>query len=214
MSDWHIDWLLFLLILILVIFGAATLISIGAFQFPSYLIYILLALAAFFLFTRIDYMIYRNFDWIFYILALLLLTTTLVLGSATRGAVRWLNIGLIVFQTSELVKPLMILSFAGFGLKLSLKKFNGILIYFGLTVPLLFLVFKQPDLGNTFIYAVIFVAIYYCSGGRWLFLVLLILVTIGVSPLVWHFLHEYQRKRVREDYLCRVFRRLRALFVF
>lgn len=197
MKIWQsIDWLLFLLILVIVIFSSAILISIGSFNLWQQLVYLFLAFFGFFVVSNLDYRIFRNFDLIFYFLSLILLLITFLFGRTARGATRWLDLGIISFQTSELVKPMIILAVANIGLRLNLRKFKDTLFYLLLTVPIVFFVFKQPDLGNTFIYLVIFLSIFFVSQGNWLFLLIGFLILAFSSPLIWQFLKDYQRERV------------------
>lgn len=191
-----IDWWLFLLISLIIVFGSAILISIGAFNFPQHLFYLIFAFTCFFVFSRIDYRIYKNFDVIFYTLSLCLLLLTFVFGKTTQGAVRWLNLGFISFQPSELLKPWLILSLVNLGLKFNLQKMKDSFLFSLIFTPVFILIFKQPDLGNAVIYLVIFLSVFYMSRGRLWFLLLAFLAGGLLSPLIWHFLQEYQKQRI------------------
>lgn len=197
MSFWKsVDWLLFLLILVIVLFGIAILVSIGSFSLPLYPLYLLFAFCCFFLFSRIDFEIYKNFDMVFYILGLVLLVITFTFGTITRGAARWLDVGLFSIQASELVKPLFILSLSSFALKFDIKKIKDSLLLLLFFIPVFFFVLKQPDLGNAFIYLLILVSIFYSTGGRILFLAFSLIVVGLLSPLVWNLLRSYQQERI------------------
>ncbi len=197
MKIWHsIDWLLFLLILIIVIFGSAILLSINSFSIPEQPFYLLLSFLGFFLASRLDYRIFKGFALFFYLLSFVLLILTLFLGGETRGASRWIALGFITFQPSELIKPLLIFTAASFALKLDLKNWKDSFIFFAIFFPLLFLVFRQPDLGNTVVYLLIFISVFYISGGN-LFFLLFSFFLLGFSfPLLWCFLKDYQRQRI------------------
>lgn len=197
MKLWHsFDWLLFLLTFILILFSSAILISIDSFRLPQQLVYLTLGFFCFFFVSRLDYRIFKNFDLIFYFLSLALLVITFLVGSPIRGATRWLKIGFLSFQPSEILKPLVILSLGNLALKLDLKKLKNSFFFFLIFAPLFFLIFKQPDLGNTFVYFLIFLSVFYAAGGSLLFLFFAFLSAFLFSPLAWHFLREYQRQRI------------------
>ena len=129
-------------------------------DYPA-LFYLIFAFTCFFIFSRIDYRIYKNFFFFFYFIAILLLLTTLIFGQLTKGAVRWLDLGFVSLQASELAKPLLILAAVNLGLKLKLQKIKNAVFFFLIFLPLLFLLFKQPDLGNMIIYLIIFLGVFY-----------------------------------------------------
>lgn len=76
-------------------------------------IFAAIGLVAMALISKIDYRIYKRFYVISYIVAFLLLALVLVIGKTTNGAKRWIYIGSLSFQPSELVKILMIVFYAG-----------------------------------------------------------------------------------------------------
>src|SRR4051812_45452229 len=83
-----------------------------------------------------------------YILILILLTVTLILGYESRGSVRWIPLGLFNLQPSEFAKIVVILGLANFWTKHSPSWLN-IAKSLGWVLPLAILIFRQPDLGTT-----------------------------------------------------------------
>ena len=191
-----IDWQLLFLVCIILAFGITVLVSINSFEFPSYLIYIIFGFILFFLFSQIDYRVYKSFDWFFYFISLLALVITYLLGKQIRGSTRWLDLEFFSIQASEIIKPFVILAFSGFALKLNLAKIKNIAIFVLFSLPLIFLVFKQPDLGNTIIYLVILLSIFYSSKGNLIILVAGVFFGAITSPFIWHFLKNYQKQRI------------------
>ncbi len=132
-----------------------------------------------------------------YILGVLLLIAVLIMGDVGKGAQRWLNLGFFKFQPSEMIKittPMMIswyLSKHGFPLKLKQLVIAGILI----CMPTL-LIAKQPDLGTSLLVASSGAAVLFFAGLSWRFMLITGIVLTSLTPVLWHFMHDYQRGRV------------------
>ncbi|MBM3205287.1 rod shape-determining protein RodA [Candidatus Shapirobacteria bacterium] len=193
----NFDWLLLLLALIIAFLGMIILKSIVPSLLTQQIIWLVLGLFFFFVFSQIDYQNYRRWAWVFYFACLIFLLITVIFGQVTRGAVRWLEIGSFRLQPSELVKPFLILFFAAFFSEqeqMDLKK--TLLALLLLALPFL-LIFLQPDLGSSLVVLFFWLGIVLAKGvkSKWLgaffgfFIVLL--------PLIWRFLlKDYQRQRI------------------
>jgi rod shape determining protein RodA len=146
-----------------------------------------------------DYHTFIRYAYPSYLFCLLLLVMVMLFGRTTSGSQRWLQVGFISFQPSELTKIAFILALTrfftenenpqGYGLRDLLTPFLL------LAVPLL-LVFTQPDLGTSALLVLIFLSMLTFMGLRrqtWF--------TLGVgcavaAPLFWHFLKDYQKIRL------------------
>lgn len=159
-------------------------------------IFFLLGFFLFFLFSQIDYRVFFHFRWFFYFLALMALFVTLIVAPETRGALRWLEIGSWQFQSSEIIKPFLILTFAGFLSTHPSVGFKKLFFLLALFIPLIFLIFKQPDLGNVIILLLVFGALLVVGGLRWSILLTLLPLVLAAAPLFWHFLKDYQKARI------------------
>ena len=115
--------------------------------------------------SLIDYNFILKFSWIFYFVNVALLAAIFVIGEKTKGARRWLKLG-IRFQPSELGKILLVLFFAYY-LSKNKDKLNNIRTLFCTlvlaAVPLL-LIFKEPDLSTTIVTALIFASLLFIAG--------------------------------------------------
>ena len=115
--------------------------------------------------SLIDYNFILKFSWIFYFVNVALLAAIFVIGEKTKGARRWLKLG-IRFQPSELGKILLVLFFAYY-LSKNKDKLNNIRTLFCSLVlaagPLL-LIFKEPDLSTTIVTALIFASLLFIAG--------------------------------------------------
>ena len=125
-----------------------------------------LAVVAAWLAASLHYRIYESLAYPLYGISILLLIAVLVVGSSAMGAKRWLDIGPMKFQPSELAKiaTVFVLARRFDNRKLDLTRarhwFPPILITL---VPFLF-VAKEPDLGTSLAFPVILVAMYFWAG--------------------------------------------------
>ncbi len=121
---------------------------------PSYqnkqILGILLGIVAMVVISLFDYNWVLNFYWVMYVMNLVLLGAVLVVGTNVNGATRWLNLGFVQFQPSDLTKIISILFYA----RLLTKKENAVrdpkmlVAGIALLVPSLILIYKQPNLSN------------------------------------------------------------------
>lgn len=191
----RIDWHLFLPMLVLLFVGLTTLNSFHDNYFRNQFAFAIIGVLCFLLFSTLDVYYFRNIAPYIYIVSLAFLFTILIMGIESRGAVRWLEfIGLRV-QFSEIIKPFLCISFAFFiaenkpGLRMFI--INMLLLF-----PVVFLLYRQPDLGNALLYAAVAILTLLVSGYplRTFFMVL---AGIGIFvPLIFKFLHQYQRQRL------------------
>jgi rod shape determining protein RodA len=98
-----------------------------------------------------------------------LIVLVLVVGGATRGTRRWIELPFFTFQPSELGKVLLIAALAGFAIdrmrRTSERQRTARLLFLGLAPASL--VFLQPDLGTGLVFAVITLAVLFIAGVRW-----------------------------------------------
>jgi cell division protein FtsW len=113
----------------------------------------------------------------FAILGVILTLLVFVVGTSTKGAVRWINLGVFSFQPAEILKYSLIIYYAAW-LSFAQKKQESIWHTF---IPLLLIIgvaagvlLAQPDTDNFLVIAVTCVAMYFVSGGKWKHLMILI----------------------------------------
>lgn len=135
-----------------------------------------------------------------YVGVVLLLIATIVFGRVTRGSSRWLELWGLRLQTSELSKPIILLT--GVTLLPTLwpterrQQLLRAAIYAVTMSPALILVLIQPDLGSALILGVIVLTLAICSGlPRWLWIMTVVLGILAL-PLAGQFLEPYQRQRL------------------
>ncbi len=149
----------------------------------------------------IDYHFILKFHWIIYGVNIALLLMVLFMGDSSHNAQRWLKIGSIKFQPSELAKILLILFFAQFIMKMREKfnSFRSIALCVLLAMVPIALVYQQPDLSTTIMLTLIFAIIMF--AGKIRFRVILGVLAI-IIPAVAIFISIAMRPNstVLEDY--------------
>jgi rod shape determining protein RodA len=134
--------------------------------------------------------------WLF-LLGVALLVAVMLAGDVGKGARRWLDLGVIRFQPSEIMKLAMPLMVAWY---LSLRnlppRFIDLLVVGVLIVVPVFLIMRQPDLGTALLVAAAGLLVVFLAGLGWRWFVGLGLVIAAAIPALWTQLHDYQRQRV------------------
>jgi len=138
-----------------------------------------------------------NISPILYLVGTLMLVLVLLVGKISMGAQRWLDLGFIRFQPSELMKiatPMMVAWYlAMIPPPPAFRQFllAGLLIL----IPAL-LIAKQPDLGTAILVGSSGAAVIFLSGLSWWTLGGLALLGGASLPILWQFLHGYQKDRI------------------
>ncbi len=127
----------------------------------------------------------------------LLLILVLTLGDDAKGATRWLDLKIIRFQPSEIMKLAMPIALAAYLHDRPCPVTFRDLIACGilLAIPTL-LVARQPDLGTALLIAAAGGFVLYLGGLRWRIILLAAAAAAAAAPLLWFNLHEYQQERV------------------
>jgi len=139
----------------------------------------------------------RRLTPVVFTLGLLLLFAVLIGGEVSGGAQRWLNIYIIRFQPSEMMKLVVPMMVAWFLADARLPPNRWQLLGAGImiAVPML-MIAKQPDLGTALLIASAGFFVLFLAGLQWRLLGFLAIIATAGAPLLWHFMHDYQRQRV------------------
>lgn len=196
----HLDGPLLTGIFILILMGLAILYS-GSNQDSGMVfsqgIKFILAFIGMIILAQIPPEKYRIFaPWLFGF-TVLLLVGVLVTGQVSQGARRWLGVGAFRFQPSEIMKLAMPLMLAWYFHQYDLPPRLDQIIVSGLAliVPF-FLIAKQPDLGTALLILASGGSVLILAGLYWRIVFGLGTVTAICMPVIWHFLHDYQKQRV------------------
>ncbi len=134
--------------------------------------------------------------WI-YLLGLCLLGLVMFSGEIGKGAQRWLDLGIVRFQPSELMKLALPMVLAWFFADRHLPPHLGriFIAVVIIAIPVL-LIAKQPDLGTSLLVAAAGLSILFVAGVSWRLIVGFLLTAALSTPVLWYVMHDYQRQRV------------------
>lgn len=200
---WQVQWLFVLLLCLTAGIGAAMLYSAANGHLDPWSsrhlvrfaagLFLMLAVAL------VDIRLWLKYAYVIYGVALVMLIAVEVAGTIGMGAQRWIDFGVVNVQPSELMKIGLVLALA--------RYFHGggpedVGRPLFLIMPLLMvfvpagLVLRQPDLGTTLMMILGSGAIFFLAGVRmWKFAVVIV-GGLAALPVMWQFLHAYQKDRV------------------
>lgn len=200
---WRLNWTLVILLLLISSIGFAMLYSAAGGNWEPWasrqsmrlgvgvVLMIVVALIGVRIWMRAAYFVYAG--------ALALLVAVEAFGAVRMGAQRWIDLKVILFQPSEVMKIALVLALARYFHSLNIEDISRPQY---LLVPLLLvgapvaLVIRQPDLGTALLLLIGGGAMFFLAGIRlWKFLVLFVGILVA-APTAWPFLRPYQQDRV------------------
>ncbi|WP_427982253.1 rod shape-determining protein RodA [Agarivorans sp.] len=197
----HIDWPLLLGLVVLICLGLFVLYSasgesIG--MLNRQLIRLAIATTVMLVLAQVPPDVYLRWAPFFFFSGLAMLLAVLLVGDVGKGAQRWLDLGVIRFQPSEIMKlavPLMVARYVSqHPLPPSFKH-----LFIGATIAIAptLLIAKQPDLGTSLLVAASGIFALFLAGMSWRLVAAAGGLLAAFIPLLWFFLmHDYQRQRV------------------
>jgi len=138
----------------------------------------------------------RLTPWLF-VTGILFLLAVLIGGEISGGAQRWLNLYVVRFQPSEMMKlavPMMVAWYLA-DTRLPPNRWQLLASVTLIAVPML-MIAKQPDLGTALLIASSGIFVVFLAGLQWRLLAFFSALVAAAAPLIWHFMHDYQRQRV------------------
>ncbi|HEU0265946.1 MAG TPA: rod shape-determining protein RodA [Geobacterales bacterium] len=203
----NFDWTLMGVVLAIVLIGMVNLYSstasyqvVGTSYLVKQLYWLLLGLFVGLMVCSIDYHLAEDTAYWVYGVTVLLLLLVLMVGRTSLGATRWLRLGPMNLQPSELMKIVIIVTYAAYfssnpvvdGLRLRDLGFPALF----LLLPVL-LIMKQPDLGTAVIITLIAFSLLVYVGVRWQTFMLLAIAIVPTIFLSWnYYLRDYQKNRI------------------
>jgi rod shape determining protein RodA len=152
-----------------------------------------------FIIALIDIKWWFRLVWPAYFLGLALLLAVEIMGQVGMGAQRWINLGFMRLQPSEMMKIVVVMALARYFHSATQEDVRRL---FFLIVPTIIialpvsLVLLQPDLGTSLMIVMAGAAMFFMAGvSIWLFVIAGVSVAAAI-PVVWHFMHDYQKQRV------------------
>lgn len=138
-------------------------------------------------------------SYISYIVMLFCLLIVELIGVEGAGVQRWIYIGYMSFQPSELMKPILVMVLARYYHSIKMEEARNIwsLIFPVILIALpVMLVIRQPDLGTAIILLFSAVIVILVGGIRIRFIFAGALCILGTLPVIWSGLHAYQKQRI------------------
>jgi len=169
--------------------------------FVKQLIFAVIGLIGMYVVSKIDYRIYQRFYKQAWWLSAILLLAVLLIGSTGGGAKRWISLGFITFQPSEIVKFLMIVFYAGILVKNrnELGRFwNGLVKHMIFLVPIIILLILEPHLSTSIVIIITCCVMIITAGCKfWQFCVAGIVAGGGIGSLatILYFASEFIRNK-------------------
>jgi rod shape determining protein RodA len=179
----------------LLVLSSVILKSVAPGLFPGYFIYIGVSILFFWFFAKVGFEVVSLFSTHFYVISIVLLLLTLVIGRITNGTIRWIPIGSFTLQPSEIVRPLLLVFFANF-LTNGRLKFNKMAKAATLLVIPVLLILIQPSFSVSVLTLVAFIGVLLASDFDKKYLLGIAGVGILAIPLVWGILAPYQKARI------------------
>ena len=132
-------------------------------------------------------------------LGMLLLIIVEVMGHVGMGAQRWINLGFMKLQPSEVMKIAVVMALARYFHAMAVDDVRRITFLIPAALMVLApvgLVLLQPDLGTSLMIVMAGLAVVFVAGAPlWMFITGIV-GTVASLPVAWHFMHDYQKKRV------------------
>ncbi|NNJ95357.1 MAG: rod shape-determining protein RodA [Halobacteria archaeon] len=138
----------------------------------------------------------RMTPWAFMV-GVMFLVAVLIGGESSGGAQRWLNLYVVRFQPSEIMKlavPMMVAWYLAES-RLPPNRWRLLTAAVLIAVPML-MIAKQPDLGTALLIASSGFFVVFLAGLQWRLLGFFAVLVTAAAPAIWHFMHDYQRQRV------------------
>ncbi|MGB4107198.1 MAG: rod shape-determining protein RodA [Alphaproteobacteria bacterium] len=199
----NLDWIFIALIVAVASIGFTALYSAAGGNFEpwaenqmkrfSVIFFVMLVLAL------IDVRWWYKFAWWLYAIGFVLLVYVEVMGHIGMGAQRWINLGFMKLQPSELMKVALVLTLARYfhaATPEDMKRLTFLALPALLIAAPVGLVMLQPDLGTALMTSFVGAAMIFVVGAPlWIFIGGAVAIAAAI-PIGWHFMHDYQRQRV------------------
>ena len=200
---WHIPWSFVLLLCAVAAVGYVALLSAGSGNPEAYAqkhairfgfgLVLMLSIAL------VDIRLIARFAWLGYLAAVALLVLVLLHGNIGKGAQRWIDLGPVQLQPSELMKIMLVLALASWFHRASWERVGNPLFLIPPALAVLLpvgLILKQPNLGTALITAMVGAAVFWAAGVRWWKFAGLAGLAAIAAPIAYERLHDYQRARI------------------
>jgi rod shape determining protein RodA len=147
----------------------------------------------------VDIRVIARFAWVGYAGGVALLVLVLLHGNVGKGAQRWIDIGPLQLQPSELMKIMLVLGLAAWFQRASWERMGNLLFLIPPALMVLLpvgLILKQPNLGTALITGMVGAGVFFAAGVRWWKFAIIAGGVAVAAPIAYDHLHDYQRARI------------------
>jgi rod shape determining protein RodA len=197
----HVDWVLLALIMLVCGFGLFVVYSATDANVNvviKHAIRIFAGLVAMLIVSQVPMIALKRNAVNIYLFALILLIVVLVFGVVGKGAQRWLDLGFMRLQPSEVMKLAMPLMVSFWVTKYPLPiRFSVLMTTSAIIFVPTLLIMLQPDLGTSILIAASGLIVVFLAGMSWKLIFAAVVGFCVSAPLLFYFwLHDYQRRRI------------------
>ncbi len=149
--------------------------------------------------AMIDIRVLEKLSWPAWVLGILLLIAVMKFGHVGLGAKRWMTIGGIEIQPSELMKLFLAMALGSYFKRATPEQTGNMLFVAPAIVATLIpmaLILKEPNLGTAVITGTIGATVMLGAGVRWWWFAIVVVVVAVCAPLIYEHLHAYQKARI------------------
>jgi rod shape determining protein RodA len=149
--------------------------------------------------AMIDIRLIAKLSWLGYAGGVALLVLVALHGQVGKGAQRWIDIGPIQLQPSELMKIMLVLGLAAWFHRASWERVGNPLFLIPPIIAALVpvgLILKQPNLGTGMITLMVAGSVFWAAGVRWWKFASILALAGAAAPIAYERLHDYQRARI------------------
>lgn len=164
-------------------------------------VWIALGLPVMWLAARVPYRAYRHQSYWWFGLSVLLLVLVYFFP-ARWGSRRWIPLGIMYLQPSELAKLAFIAALSRYLMyRENYRRLTGLIVPFTLTLVPVALILKEPDLGTSLLFLPVLFAMLFAAGARLRHLVLIACLGVTVMPVFWLAMSAEQKSRITAVFL-------------
>jgi rod shape determining protein RodA len=198
------SWALFVPMCLVLIISEVMLYSAGGGSWNpfalSQLLKIVVGFGVFFIAAFTNIKLWIKSANVIYVIALILIILVTFVGHTGMGAQRWLNLGFIHIQPSEMFKMALVLALARYFAwmnSVDLDKFKNYIVPAMMMLVPFGLIVLQPDLGTALSIAMITIGMFYIVGANKKWFIIGAILAVMAAPVVWYGgMHQYQRERI------------------
>jgi rod shape determining protein RodA len=149
--------------------------------------------------AMVDIRAIEKLSWPSYLLGVLLLLAVMKFGHMGLGAKRWMTVGGVEIQPSELMKLFLAMAIGSYFKRATPEQTGNLIFVLPAVAAILLpvgLILKEPNLGTAVITGCIGCAVMLGAGVRWWWFAIVIAIIAVAAPVLYHHLHDYQKARI------------------